>query len=101
MTTQQEEHLRDIKMAASIEIDTKYRKGAIEHAHESAGGDLSKRGLLSCISKEIRAEALDLVSYTHCLEEGLIEIRKISQRGLKSDSEGYLEEIIRVLDGAN
>lgn len=71
MTPEQEQHLEEIHIEATQDIDSKYRKGQQEH-----GGDIWNKGLVSLIAKEIRHEAIDLMVYTHDLTNGLMEIQE-------------------------
>lgn len=65
MTSEQEEHLLDIKRSFALAVDKKYRKGQAEH-----GGDLveaSRTNLIDCAIDE----AIDLYVYLTTLRSKL------------------------------
>lgn len=92
-------HILGIKREAWLELYAKYEKGQIEH-----GGNLWNKGLKSLFAKEIRAEALDLVVYTHEMVRKLDEIQSICEAYISTNKEigitwdGY-NQILTILNG--
>lgn len=104
MTEENYTHLENITQRAASDTIKKYRAGVTEH-----GGSLSRKGILSLIAKEMRAEAIDQTVYTHCLTDGLERIRVIvTERILLQQSLGTVRlatdliafhNILKILDG--
>lgn len=66
-------HLDEIQICAQVDISQKYKKGVEEH-----GGNLASKGL-EFFAKEMRAEAIDQMVYTHCVDNAITRIKKICE----------------------
>lgn len=98
MEVAQTAHLETVTTNALMDIRAKYRKGQAEH-----GGEIWRKGLATLIGPEIRAEAIDLVVYTECLNVGLNEIRRLAIDLTHVDAPAGAQQIgkriLAILDG--
>lgn len=86
MTSDQEQHLYDIKTRFCAGVDQKYRAGQLEH-----GGDLwRKPGLFPMLKDEVR----DFVVYAHTLEQQLRDVLALMEAGLFRKAQAQLADIL-------
>jgi hypothetical protein len=75
MTNSQEEHLARIKTRVCELMDSKYRKGAVEHSSEF-GGELLNVPVLMLVDHALE-EAIDQLAYLLSVREKLIRERAL------------------------
>lgn len=95
-----EKHIESIRIYFDSDSRAKYEKGQAEH-----GGELWNKGALF-FAKEMRAEAVDQVIYTHCLNDTLALILEVAKRQSAYvggyDPQGHKvswNKIIKLLEG--